>query len=162
MSTFNHVIPPAILVQIGDMTVSFGLLEFHMRWIFVYLVNQSAIIGEVLASYLSFRNLRAALSSLYKERFGENVLYSELKDLLAEAATIEQERNTITHSSWLAGQTAMTVTRHKVIAHQKAGFKAEFQQYSERDLLAFNQRIQNLAGKFVDFYHKLPDEIPSP
>ena len=146
-----------MLVQIGDMTVSFGHLEFQMRCIFVYLVNQSAIIGEVLGSYLSFSNLRAALSTLYEERFGDNTLFAELKDLLREAANIEQERNAITHSLWLAG-----ATRHKVTAREKTGFRAQFEQYSEEDLSTFNQRIKDITGKFVDFYNKLPDKIPSP
>jgi len=161
MSTFKHVIPPDQLVRIGDMTVSFALLEFQMQYIFVVLVNRSVRVGRILGSYLSFSNLRAALNSLYKERFGEDALYSELRDLLAEAAGIEQKRNAITHSLWVAGQTTSTITRHKVTAREKRGFKAEFEQNSEDDLSAFVQSIQCLAGKFVDFYHKLPDELPS-
>jgi hypothetical protein len=161
MSTLKHVIPRDHLVRIGDMTVSFAILEFQMLSIFVVLVNQSARVGHILGSYLSFSNLRAALSSLYKERFGEDVLYSELKDLLAQAAQVEQERNMITHSLWAAGQTSSTITRHKVTAREKRGFKAEFKQYSKNDLSAFVESIRGLAGKFVDFYHKLPDKIPS-
>ena len=161
MSTFAHVIPSEQLVHIGDMTVSFAHLEFQMKTIFVVLVNQSARIGNILASFLSFSNLQAALNSLYKERFGEDALYAELKNLLAETAKVEQERNVITHSLWAAGQTTSTITRHKVTARGKAGFKAEFKQYSKDDLAAFVNSIQCLAGKFVDFYHKLPAKIPS-
>jgi hypothetical protein len=158
---YQHVVPPAMLKQIGDMTVSFGHLEFHMRLIFVYLVNQSAIIGEVLASYLSFTNLRAAINTLYEQRFGRDTLYSELKDLLREAAEIEQERNAITHSAWIAGNTRQTITRHKVTARGTKGLKKHSEQYSEQKLSAFNQRINVLTDKFVEFYFKkLPNEIP--
>ena len=73
MSTFQHTIPSSTLEQIGDMTVSFGHLEFQMRWVLTYLVNQSAILGAILASPLSFRSLRDVLSSLYKVRFGEEL-----------------------------------------------------------------------------------------
>jgi hypothetical protein len=112
MSSFQHVVPPAMLLQIGDMTVSFGHLEFQMQEILVYLVNQSAIIGRVLGSYLSFSNLRASVSTLYEERFDADELFLELKDLLKEAASIEQERNAITHSYWIGGKTPLTITRH--------------------------------------------------
>lgn len=156
MSTFQHTIPPSTLEQIGDMTVSFGHLEFQMRWVFTYLVNQSAIVGAILASPLSFRSLRDVLSSLYKERFGENKLYSELEDLLKEAAKLEQERNAITHSEWLAGN-----RRHKITSRQKGGVKFHLQEYSEKDLPEFNQRIKRLTGQFIDFYKKLPDRIPA-
>jgi len=162
MSTFIHGILPDQLVQIGDMTVSFAHLEFQMQTIFGVLVNQSARVGRILGSYLPFRNLRAALSSLYKERFGEDALYLELKELLAEAAKLEEERNQITHSLWIAGRTPSTITRHKVTAQKKRGLNAEFKQYSKDDLSAFVESIQRLTGKFVDFYHKLPDKIPSP
>jgi len=161
MSTFEHVIPSEQLVHIGDMTVSFAHLEFQMKTMFVVLVNQSARIGNILGSYLSFRNLRAALGSLYRERFGEDTLYMELKELLAEAGRLEEERNQITHSLWIAGETPSTITRHKVTAYGKAGFKPEFKQYSDGDLSDLVQRIQDLGGRFVDFYHKLPDNIPS-
>ena len=150
-----------MLRQIGDMTVSFGLLEFQMQEILVYLVNQSAIIGRVLGSYLSFSNLRAALSTLYEERFDADELFLELKDLLKEATSIEQERNAITHSYWIGGKTPLTITRHKVTARERSGFNPQFQEYSEEKLSAFNQRIKDLTGKFVDFYNKL-DKIPSP
>jgi hypothetical protein len=156
---YQHPVPPAMLKQIGDMTVSFVHLEFHMRLVFVYLVNQSAIVGEILGTYLSFSNLRAALSALYVQRFGEDERFSELTDLLHEAAKIEQERNAITHSAWIGGHTPLMITRHKVTAREKRGFKQQDEQYSEEKLLAFNQRIQRLTTNVIEFYRKLPDQI---
>ena len=149
-----------MLEQIGDMTVCFGHLDFQMQEVFKYLVDQSAIVGAILASPLSFRSLRDVLSSLYKERFGEDQLYLELIDLLREAAETEQQRNMITHSAWLAGHTPATITRHKIISRQKGGFRAQFEQYSRKDLSAFNQRIKRVTGKFKDFYDKLPAKLP--
>jgi len=157
---YNHIVPPAMLKQIGDMTVSFGHLEFYMRLIFVYLVNQSAIVGEILGSYLSFGNLRAALNGLHKQRFGKDPLFSELQGLLGEAEAIERERNLITHSAWIGGHTALTITRHKITARGKKGFKQDDQQYNQEQLSAFNQRIKDLSGKFIEFYSKLPNEVP--
>ncbi len=161
MGTMSHFVPPAILVQIGDMTVSFALLEFEMRKVFIYLVNQSAHVGEILGSYLSFSNLRAAIISLYKERFGEDALYSDLRVLVSEAQKIEEERNTITHSLWGAGANRFLAQRIKITAREKKGLKIQLKPYSEDDLSAFYQRIRELSGAFGDFYTKLPDEIPA-
>jgi hypothetical protein len=161
MSTLAHVIPERLLVQIGDMTVSFGLLEFQMRQIFVYLVNQSAHVGEILGSYLSFGNLRAAIISLYKERFGEDPLYPELRNLLIQAQKIEEERNAITHSLWGGGSNPFTAIRFKVTAREKKGLTTVSKDYTEDDLSVFNQRIRDLGGAFVDFYDKLPPKVPA-
>jgi hypothetical protein len=158
--SYQHPVPPPMLKQIGDMTVSFGHLEFHMRSVFVYLVNQSGIVGEILGTYLSFSNLRAAISALYVQRFGEDERFSELTELLHEASKIEQERNAITHSAWIGGHTPLTITRHKVTAREKRGFKQQDEQYSEDKLSAFNQRIRHLTSRFIEFYQKLPDQIP--
>jgi hypothetical protein len=66
MSTFQHAVSTPMLEEIGDMTVSFGHLEFQMQEVFKYLVDQSAIVGAILASPLSFRSLRDVLSSSTK------------------------------------------------------------------------------------------------
>jgi hypothetical protein len=92
MAVFTHTVPPKFLMQIGDMTVSFATLEFMMQQIFLVLVGQSAVVGMILGSFLSFKNLGSAINSLHRARFGEDGLYSELKDLLAQAAKLEEDR----------------------------------------------------------------------
>jgi hypothetical protein len=43
---------------------------------------------------------------------------------------------------------------------RKWGFNAQFEEYSEQDLLAFNERIKLLTGKLNDFFTELPEKIP--
>jgi hypothetical protein len=159
VSSFTHNIGPDHLVHIGDMTVSFAHLELQMKMILFVLVNQPARIGSILASYLSFRMLRDAIRSLYLERFGEDPLYPELKELLAEAETLEGERNRITHSLWMATDNPEALVQHKVTARGQHGLNVEFKEYPKEKLAGFVQDIQKLTGGFVDFYNKLPSIV---
>jgi len=161
MSSFAHNIGPAHLVHIGDMTVSFAHLELQMKMIFFVLVNQPARIGSILGSYLSFRMLRDAIRTLYLERFGEDPRYPALKELLAEAEKLEGERNRITHSLWMATDNPDALVQHKVTARGQHGLTVEFKEYPKDKLANFVEDIKKLTGKFIDFYHNLPDKIPS-
>jgi hypothetical protein len=160
MADYNHVIPANMLVQIGDMTVSFGHLEFHMQEILIYLLDQSTHMGRAVASYLSFKRLRAALSTLFEQCFGTDELLLELRELLKQAASVEQERNAITHSAWMGSYTPLNIRRFKVTGHEKGGYKKQFEEYSEDRLLEFNERIKNLTSKFIDFRKRLPAKVP--
>src|SRR6266508_4425695 len=112
--TFEHPVPKNLLTIIGDMTVSFAALEFHMQIIFVVLIEQSARIGHILATQLAFSRLRASIISLYKERYGEDTHYQKLKTLMVRAGKIEEERNLIIHSVWGAGDVPGTIKRIKI------------------------------------------------
>lgn len=59
--SFEHPVPKHLLTPIGDMTVSFAALELHMQAVLIFLVDQTARIGHILASQLSFTRLRAAI-----------------------------------------------------------------------------------------------------
>lgn len=114
----EHPVPPELLTQIGDVTVSFALLENQIQFLMSGLVGRPQRVGQILGSYLSFSNLRAAAVSLYVDRHGEDEDFAVLKGLLALAGKIEEERNRITHSVWGAGELG-TAARLKVTAREK-------------------------------------------
>ena len=119
MSPMQHPVPKELLVHIGDMTVSFAMLELYLQELMrILLGDESPRIGYIVSSHLSFRNLRAVAISLYKERYGEDGAYSELADLLREAGKLEDERNLITHSIWGFGDDVASIKRIKITAHQ--------------------------------------------
>lgn len=149
-------IPSELLVHIGDMTVSFALLEFQMQLIFITLVNESARIGHILACSLSFRSLRATIISLYRERHGTEAGYLQLRALMGKAARIEEERNQITHSIWAADKTTGSITRTKMTAQEKHGFRTHFKEYDAASLSDLANRIQVLAEDMLNFYILLP------
>lgn len=84
-------------------------------------MDQTARIGHILASQLSFTRLRVAILALHKEQYGENSDYLKLKAFMKRATTIEEERNNITHSFWAAGEIPGTIKRLKITTQVKHG-----------------------------------------
>ncbi|MQB02032.1 MAG: hypothetical protein GEU78_17520 [Actinobacteria bacterium] len=150
--SFEHPVPKNLLTPIGDMTVSFAALELHMQAVFIFLVDESARIGHILASQLSFARLRTSILALHKERYGENSDYLKLKDFMARAAKIEEERNNITHSFWGAGELPDTIIRLKITVHSKRGLNSDNKVYSESMLNDFAASIRQLTDEFIEFY----------
>ncbi len=111
----QHPVPEKFLVHIGDITVSFALLESTIQSLIGSFIAEHQRIGQIITTELAFRNLRALTISLYKERHGEDTDFGILRELMKRAADLEEKRNQITHSVWGAGDTADTVLeRHKI------------------------------------------------
>jgi len=148
---YYHPVPEKLLTQIGDITVSFAALELYMQEMFLHLVQQTPRIAHILTSQLTFSRLRATLISLYKEKYGEDNGFNALKDLMAKAGKIEEERNLITHSIWGSGNTSDSIFRIKVTAREKRGLHAEFKPYDESMFRNFVASIQHLTGEIIQF-----------
>jgi hypothetical protein len=95
--------------------------------------------------------LRALLSSLYLERFGEDDNFKTLQDLLKRARGVEEKRNQITHSFWGAGSYGETITRLKFTAKEKHGIKFHSEDVSCEDLSTFVGEIKMLASDILYF-----------
>ena len=153
--TLNHPVPPELLVHIGDMTVSFALLELQMQSFMGSLIREHQRVGQILSSYLAFSNLRAAIISLFLERHGQGEDFSRLKAIIAEAGKLEEERNRITHSVWAAGETSKSITRLKFTARESRGFQAVSEQYDADRLSAFAAEVRTLAWTLLQFQVEL-------
>ena len=69
--TAKHPVPEKILTKIGDITVSFALVQLMIHLLVTELVDQGPRIGGIITAELSLKNLRALALSLYQERFGD-------------------------------------------------------------------------------------------
>lgn len=145
----QHPVPATLLTHIGDMTVSFALLEGQIQFLMAGLIGRPQPVGQILGSYLSFSNLRAATISLYLDRHGEDSDFAVLKTLMARAGKFEEERNRITHSMWGAGGTPTTAARLKITARESRGFHFESEIYDETRLSTFTSSIRELAGEVL-------------
>jgi hypothetical protein len=148
----QHPVPNSLLVHIGDMTVSFALLESTIQSLTWSLIREHQRIGQIITSELSFRNLRALLISLYVERHGKDSDYDALRALMIRSGQLEEERNKLTHSVWAAGSSPDTITRIKITAREKHGFKADFEQYDEDRLHEVADGIKTLAAELQRFH----------
>lgn len=159
-SVLKHPVPSKHLEKIGDITVSFALLENQIQffiWSLLGLTPRIQRIGQIITSELSFKKLRAVLISLYKETYGENDNYKKMRDLMNRAGKIEEKRNQITHSLWGAGKDIDSVTRIKTTAKEKCGLRFKFECVTVNDLAKIAGDIKKLAAEIQDFNLALLD-----
>lgn len=147
----QHPVPPALLVHIGDITVSFALLENTLQSLAWFLLNDHQRIGQIITAELSFKNLRALIISLYLERSGRNEDFDVLRKLMSRAKKIEDERNLITHSIWGAGSAANKIVRIKTTAKESSGIKFHFLEMDDNELRAIADEIKSLSEEISDF-----------
>jgi hypothetical protein len=147
----RHTVPTSTLIHIGDMTVSFALLEAQIRALAGSLIKEDLHTVTILTSAPSFRQLRAATVALYQHRHGEDNDYETLRALIARAGQVEEERNKITHSLWSAGDQPNEIRRVKAVTQRKEGFHFKAETYDEQRLKAFADEIMTLIDQFLRF-----------
>lgn len=149
--SLKHPVPSKHLEKIGDITVSFALLENVIQFFIWSLVEQPQRIGQIITADLSFKNSRAILISLYKERHGDDSDFKIIRELMKRAGKIEEKRNQITHSVWAAGKDANSITRCKTTAKEKCGLRFKFEDVTADYLAEIADDIKKLAHEIQDF-----------
>jgi hypothetical protein len=153
----QHPVPDDHLKAIGDITVSFAMLESQMQSLIGSLVYEHQRIGQIITAELSFGNLRALLISLYLERHGEDGDFIILRKFMKRAGQTEDKRNQISHSVWAAGKDKDHITRFKTTAKEKYGIKFKFEEVSAETLNEFAKDIKILAEEILRFQFDLLD-----
>jgi hypothetical protein len=154
----QHPVPDQHLKSIGDITVSFAMLESQIQMLIGSMLNERQRIGQIVTAELSFKNLKALLVSLFIERHGkDDEDYEQLKKLITRAGQAEEKRNQITHSVWGAGKDADSITRIKATAKEKHGIRFQFQDVSSDDLSALAIEIKVLAHDIQNYWMHLMD-----
>lgn len=151
----QHPVPEAHLKCIGDITVSFAMLESQIALLIGSLIYEHQRIGQIITAELSFKNLRALLVSLYLERHGEDSEFKKLREYMKRAGQVEEKRNQITHSVWVVGKDRNHITRIKTTAKEKHGIRFQFNEISSEKLLDIAKEIKSLAGELQNFYVEL-------
>lgn len=154
----QHPVPDEHLRNIGDITVSFAMLESSIQMLVGALIMEHQRIGQIITAELSFSSLRALAISLYIERHGEDEDFNTLRGLIKRASKIEERRNQITHSIWGAGKDKDHITRIKTTAKEKHGLRVRFENVSSDDLAEVAHEIKQLAGEIVGFHRDLIDK----
>ena len=153
----QHPVPKTLLVHIGDITVSFALLEANLQLFIGSLIREHQAVGRIITAECSFRGLRALAASLYLERHGRDDDYKILQSLLKRAGQLEDKRNAITHSVWGAGNSPGTITRIKVTAKEKHGLRHQFENVHAEALKSIADDIKKLANDLQRFHLDLMD-----
>ena len=113
-------------------------------------------VGYIVASQMSFGRTLVVIESLMRSKCSEPTLIEECCAHLKTMGTLEQERNKITHSIWLArDDLANTViTRLKVTARKKKGLAYQTTDMTSDDLHSLADRIQKKSEEFTGFFGK--------
>jgi hypothetical protein len=151
----QHPVPDEHLKQIGDITVSFALVEKCMQTLAQSLLGAGQGLGQTVTAELSFKALRALTVSLYLERNGEDELWDEFRVLIKRTSDAEDERNQITHSLWTAGKDAASITRIKTTAKERHGIRFHFEDVTTEQLSELARDIKILAGDIQAFWISL-------
>jgi hypothetical protein len=151
----QHPVPEKLLIRIGDVTVSFALLESTIQVLIGSLISEHQRIGQIITAEVAFKNLRALAISLYKERHGEDGDFVSLRGLMTRAGQLEEKRNQIMHSVWAVGSSTDTVTRIKTTAKEKHGVRFHFEDVAEQDLAEVANDLKRLGEDVELFWIKL-------
>lgn len=151
----KHPVPDEHLKHIGDITVSFALLENCIQTLAQSLLGAGQRLGQVVTAELSFKALRAMTVSLYLRQNGEDEHLEAFRELIRRAADAEEKRNQITHSLWAAGAEADSITRIKTTARERHGIRFHFENVTSRQLAEFAQEIKVLANDVHSFWFLL-------
>ncbi len=152
----KHPVNEPLLTQIGDMTVSFALLEDEFKSLVQSLIHEHQRATQIITSSLrGFEQTYSLLLSLYRERYGEDDDYQLLKGFVDSASKLEEERDRITHSTWNAGEDADTAMRIKMTTRRKEGIKVQFDSYTVERMKDFNRCIRELAYDVRSFRIRL-------
>jgi len=81
----HHPVPKEHLEQIGDITVSFALLENTMQDILALFLGGNRRIQQIVTAELSFKNLRILIISLSSEFNWDTPLKLELQKIMKYA-----------------------------------------------------------------------------
>lgn len=135
----QHPVSEEHLKHIGDITVSFSLLESQLKFLIAGLIHQWCT-TQIVTAQLPFRNIRAVLISLYIEQYGKDDDFKILRKYIIQCAKIEDRRNQITHSSWLAGDNASIVSRMKANAGEKYGWQVQYTDETVQSLQDFSNK----------------------
>jgi hypothetical protein len=149
--TLQHPVPALHLQRIGDITVSFAMLESQLQKLVATLLGAGQFVGEAVTAELSFRALRGLIVSLHLEKNGEDENWERLELLIKRAAAIEELRNGITHSVWAAGVDADSITRIKLTAKDRKGRQIKFETVTAEQLAALAADIKLLAYDFMKY-----------
>ena len=156
MRQMKHTVGPEHLHAIGDITVSFAMLEGVLESLIWDLASpQDQRIGQIITAELSFKQRLHLASSCLRHKYSDRAKHEQMDALRQRALAVENERNKITHSTWAVGDTRETITRVKITAKARKGWTMKFEQISIKKLDELAEQIRVLSSDITMFTFNL-------
>ena len=150
MATFED---DKIYAAIGRITTWSTELEYILEVMTGSLINDYQCYARVITTELSFNGVISLLLSLYRQRYGEDLQFNRLQELLNKANVAQEKRNSIVHSIWRSAGTPDKITRIKSTAKAKRGFSTQIENWSFdqfNDLVADFRTLINELNDLLD------------
>ena len=142
----QHQVGSGHLEAIGDITVSFAMLEAVLQGLVHTLLGTRLATAQTVTAELSFKGLRTLAASLWIERFGKaDAVTVDFLKLMARVRAVEENRNQVTHSLWAANDAGLIV-RIKHTAKETRGLEMKFDQVTAADLGKLAVEIKRVAS----------------
>lgn len=153
--TVQHPVPETHVKAIGNIAVSFALLETQLADTLRLLIGTTQPIGQMVAVQLAFKRMVDLFGSLIRERFRSPDELAEYSPLIGQLHQAEEERNIIMHSFWVAGDSQETITRVKTTATSSQGLRHQFETMRVEDLDNIAKTLLHLTGSLIDLQARL-------
>ena len=148
-------VPDTHLLQIGRMTVNFGMLESGLKHI-IYETLGGQHMGQVVVADTNFKALTDLTNSLFIQYCRHQPLRDELWNILhGSVQEARTRRNKIMHATW--GTQWPKIIMNTVKATKKTGFITEDVEITEEYLSDSADLIANAAYELQQFRLKLKE-----
>lgn len=155
---YRYFLPDDILIALGRIAVNFAQVEsLSVSFLGSLLAPQDPITGDTVTANMSFRNLVSLLSSLHRHRVDDAALQERLDEHLRRALSLEEKRNTVTHSTWSPHPEDPTVVmRWKNTAAKGKGLRRQAQRMTAAELHTIADELQELSADITRFMISSP------
>ena len=146
----KSAIPEESLAPLGKVVANFAVLESILSFgIGILIVGNSAAeqrTEQIVTAELTFKGKIALFSSLYQHRFPEREPFEDLKKIRDKLRKASEKRNSLLHSTWLAGGVRSAIT-----AKERKGLNFEFEDMDSKKIEGISDFIAEVAYEVQEF-----------
>lgn len=150
-TTPDYGMPAELKTAIGEVIVEFQGLENTLQDVVSMVMPCAPAISWMVTAHLSFKNLCALLPALYRHQYPDDDLVDELEEILGQATSCEQQRNTIVHSFWGYGQSTKRTARRELKFSQQI-------HVDDSQIRAISRKCSEVNTRVVAFTFKLAEK----
>ncbi len=116
------------------------------------LIGSEQRVGQMVTAGMPFQRQVDLLTSLFRHRFSDVSLQESVETLTRRISELEQQRNTVLHSSWLLESSDPNeATRFKITANRKKGLSHSTEVMTPKDLDSIADGFQQVLAEFTGF-----------
>lgn len=158
MSSNDTVVPTDVLTSLGEVTVSFAVLELQLKALIGTLLGTHQRIATIVCAKHSVKDMLLLVKSMYVEHYGDgDPELPELSRLLSTAGQLADDRNRYQHSLWGAagyGSTSSSV-RIKPALDAKKGLHLKSEETDAATISASAEKMRECSAALLSFHVRL-------